>query len=381
MNARMQGAAAQAVQAEDWRAEAQALSEAFAARAAEHDEADAFVAENYRALKASGLLAAGVPAELGGGGLQLAELCEVLRTLARGCPSTALAFSMHTHQVALNAWRWRNQKAPVAPMLERVARERVVLVSTGGGDWLESSGAAVAVEGGFRVKARKPFGSGAPGGDLLLTSAVTRNADGSEEVIHFGLPMKAAGVRIEPTWRTLGMRGTASHDIVLEDAFVPAAAVAARRPRGKWHPLFHLISMLALPLIYAVYVGVAEAARDKALALVRRRRADAHLLQLVGEIENRFAAVRHLHGAWIAMSAGAQPGPQTTAESLACRTLVGRAVLDTADAAMEVAGGAAFFRANGLERLYRDAQGARYHPLQENLQKDFGARVALGMEV
>ena len=380
MNARMPDSAAQAAQAQDWRAEAQQLAEAFAARAAQHDEADEFVAQNYKDLKASGLLAAGVPAELGGGGLELAELCEMLRILARGCSSTALAFSMHTHQVAVNAWRWRHQKAPVAPMLERVARERVVLLSTGGGDWLESSGEATAVEGGFRVNARKAFGSGAPGADLLLTSAVARGADGTEEVIPFGLPMSAKGLRIEPTWRTLGMRGTASHDVILEDAFVPAAAVAARRPRGKWHPLFHLISILALPLIYSVYLGVAEAARERALALVRKRRPDSHLLQLVGEIENRFAAARLLHSAWVAQSLAAQPGPQAAAQSLACRTLVGRAVLDTVDTAMEVAGGAAFFRANGLERLYRDAQGARYHPLQEGLQKDFTARIALGME-
>jgi hypothetical protein len=43
-------------------------------------------------------------------------------------------------------------------------------------------------------------------------------------------------------------------------------------------------------------------------------------------------------------------------------------------------GGAGFFRINGLERLFRDAQGAHYHPLQEVLQKDFTARMALGVE-
>jgi NAD(P)-dependent dehydrogenase (short-subunit alcohol dehydrogenase family) len=64
------------------------------------------------------------------------------------------------------------------------------------------------------------------------------------------------------------MRNTASHDILLEDVFVPEAAVAARRPQGKWHPLFHLISMLSLPLVYAVYVGVAEAARERALGSI-----------------------------------------------------------------------------------------------------------------
>jgi alkylation response protein AidB-like acyl-CoA dehydrogenase len=358
----------------DWRALVRDLAGTFAQRAPRGDENDEFVAQNFADLKASGLLAAGVPQALGGLGLELGELCELLRTLARGCSSTALAFSMHSHQVAVNAWRWKHQKALVAPMLERVAREHILLVSTGGGDWLESSGEAVPAEGGFRVNGRKAFSSGSPAGDLLSTSTVL-----GEEVIHFAVPMSAKGLRIEPTWRTMGMRATASHDLIFEDMFVPESAVAMRRPRGKWHPLFHLLTMLALPLIYSVYLGVAEAARERALAMVRRRRSDSHLLQLVGELENRVAAARVAHRAWVALGEAAQPGPQTTAEALTYRTLVGEAVLATASAAMDVAGGAAFFRANGLERLFRDAQGARYHPLQEGLQKDFTARFALGV--
>jgi acyl-CoA dehydrogenase len=177
------------------------------------------------------------------------------------------------------------------------------------------------------------------------------------------------------------MRSTASHDVVLENVFVPEAAVAARRPRGKWHPLFHVISMVAMPIIYSVYLGVAEAARQRALALVRKRRADEHLLQAVGEMENQLESARIAHADWVAFSKGAQPGAATTSKSMINRTLVARGVLGTAHAAMEVAGGAAFFRANGLERLFRDAQGARYHPLQEGLQKALGARQALGLEI
>src|SRR6185295_2453152 len=103
----------------DWHTAVATLAPAFAARAAQLDERDEFVAGNYAELKASGLFAAGVPHELGGGGLELGELCEMLRLLARSCSSTALAFAMHTHQVALNAWRWRHDKAPVAPLLEK----------------------------------------------------------------------------------------------------------------------------------------------------------------------------------------------------------------------------------------------------------------------
>jgi alkylation response protein AidB-like acyl-CoA dehydrogenase len=360
----------------DWRATVAGLTPAFAQRAARLDDGDEFAAENFAELKAAGLYAAGVPRELGGEGLELEALCEMLRAIARACPSTALALSMHTHQIAVNAWRWKHQKAPVAPLLERVARDRILLVTTGGGDWLESSGEAVKVEGGYRVNARKPFASGSPAGDVFSSSAV----DG-DEVIHFGIPMKTQGLRIEPTWRTMGMRGTASHDFVLENVFVPDSAVALRRPRGKWHLLFHAISMLSLPLVYAVYLGVAEAARDRALVMVRKRRRDEHLLQAVGEMENQLELARAVHGGWVAFCKDAQPGPATTGKSVTYRTLVARGVLGTVDAAMEVAGGASFFRANGLERLFRDAQGVRYHPLQEGLQKALTARLALGQEI
>jgi alkylation response protein AidB-like acyl-CoA dehydrogenase len=365
----------------DWRAALATLAAGFAGRAAELDANDEFVAANYAELKASGLVAAGVPQELGGRSLELAELCEMLRTLARACPSTALAFAMHTHQVAINAWRWRHQKAPVAPMLEKVARENMVIVSTGGGDWLDSSGEALPADGGYRVTARKAFASGSPAGSVASTSAIVRDGRSPAEVIHFVIPMSAKGLSLAPTWRTMGMRSTASHDLVLEDVFVPEAAIGIRRPQGKWHLLFHLVCMIAQPIVYAVYTGVAEAARERALELVRKRRPDEHLLQAVGEMENRLESARIAHADWVAFSSRAEPGPATSSKSMINRTLVARGVLGTLDAAMEVAGGAAFFRANGLERLFRDAQGARFHPLQEGLQKALAGRVALGLEI
>lgn len=86
------------------------LGPLFAERAARADEGDLFVAENFVELKAHGLVAAGVPKELGGGGASHADLADMLRQLGHYCGSTALAFSMHTHQVATAAWRWRHQK-------------------------------------------------------------------------------------------------------------------------------------------------------------------------------------------------------------------------------------------------------------------------------
>jgi alkylation response protein AidB-like acyl-CoA dehydrogenase len=357
---------------------ARELGPVLASRAEARADEDVYVADNIALLKTSGLVEAGVPRVLGGGGADVDELAAMLRTLAYHCGSTGLAFSMHTHQVAVNAWRLKHQKAPVAPLLEKVARDQILILSTGGGDWLDGSGDAVPVEGGFRVNARKPFSSGSPAGTILSTSAVVRDAN---TVIHFGVPMSTQGISIKPTWRTMGMRSTASNDVALDNVFVPDSAVALRRPQGKWHMLFHVITMLAFPLIYGVYLGVAEAARERALALVRKRRPDEHLLQTVGEMENQLEAARATHAQWVAFGKDAEPGPATSSKSMVYRTLVARSVLGTVDAAMDVAGGASFFRANGLERLFRDAQGARYHPLQEGLQKALAARVALGLDI
>jgi alkylation response protein AidB-like acyl-CoA dehydrogenase len=122
---------------------AQELGPVFARHAGEAADEDQFVADNFTLLKSSGLVEAGVPKELGGGGASIDELAAMLRTLAHHCPSTALAFSMHTHQVAIPAWRWTHQKvAAVEPLLKRVAAERIILLSSGGSDWIAGSGKA-----------------------------------------------------------------------------------------------------------------------------------------------------------------------------------------------------------------------------------------------
>jgi alkylation response protein AidB-like acyl-CoA dehydrogenase len=76
-----------------------------------------------------------------------------------------------------------------------------------------------------------------------------------------------------------------------------------------------------------------------------------------------------------------EPGPETSNRIFIGRTLVGRSVLRVADIAMEALGGGAFYRAAGLERLFRDIQGARYHRPQARVQRDYSGRLALGLDV
>lgn len=305
----------------------------------------------------------------------------MLRTLAHHCTSTALALSMHTHLVATAAWRWRNEKAPVEEMLKRVAAEGLVLISTGGADFLLGSGKAVKVEGGYRVTGRKIFCSRAPAGALMLTTAIHEDPAAGPTVLQFALPVSAKGVKIQDNWRTIGMRGTGSHDIVLEDVFVPDTAISLRRPSGKWDPFMHVVGMVVLPIFDAVYVGVAEAARAAALEMAHRKRDDELVQAIAGEMDNELTAAQLALWRMIDLATTAKPGPQTTIETMSCRAILGRSVRATLDKAMELAGGGSFLRAAKLERLFRDAQGVRFHPLRDKPQAVMAGRFALGLSL
>ena len=364
----------------DWVSRANHIAEQIAEPAARHDEAESFVSEGYQLLKEAGFFKALVPAELGGGGADYREVCDAIRRIGTVCGATALAFSMHTHLVAAAAWRWRHQNAPTEGLLRRVALEDLVLISSGGSDWLKSAGTAVKTEGGFLITARKIFSSGSPAGDLLVTSAVYDDPEAGPTVLHFAVPMRAEGVTVLDTWHVMGMRGSGSHDIDLKNVFVPDAAIAGRRPQGKWHMLFHVISMIAFPLIYSAYLGVAEGARAKALEIARHKPDDAGLTLLVGEMENAFTSTSMAVEQMIHIAETAMPGDETTNRALIGRTLAGQGAIRTVERAMEVAGGASFYRRIGLERAFRDVQGARFHPLQEKAQLRHSGRFALGFD-
>ncbi|MEA2986751.1 MAG: hypothetical protein QOD94_3005 [Alphaproteobacteria bacterium] len=361
---------------------ARGLGAIFEQRASETGDEDRFVAENFASLKESGLVEAGVPQELGGGGATVDELAAMLRILGYHCGSTALAFAMHTHQVAIPAWRWIHQKAaPVEPLLKKIAQERLLLLSSGGSDWIGGSGKAEKVEGGYRIEARKIFTSGAPTGALLMTGAILESEGEPPMVLHFGVPMNSPHVKVLDTWRTLGMRGTGSHDVLIEGHMVPEAAVALRRKAGEWHPLFHIIATIAFPLIYSVYVGVAERARDIAIGLAKKKQPNHHAVNLAGRMETELAAARLAVESMLAAVRLNAPSADTVNQVMIGRQLVARHAIAAVELAMELAGGAGFYRAAGLERRFRDIQAARYHPLQSGPQAEYAGAMALGLPV
>src|SRR5262245_26779693 len=156
----------------DWIALMSELGRDFATRAAEHDANDSFVNENYARLRECNAFAAGAPAELGGGGASHEVLCGMIRELSRHCGSTGLAFSMHTHLVGTLAYLWRSGNKAPEPMLRRVAAEKLILISSGGSDWLNGSCRLEKVDGGYRLTGRTILLSGVPSGDGVVTNGV-----------------------------------------------------------------------------------------------------------------------------------------------------------------------------------------------------------------
>lgn len=370
---------AEHAEARDWTALAHTLGMEFGKRASEHDESDRFVAQNYRDLGTHKFFSAGIPVELGGGGASYETLCSVVREFGRHCGSTALAFAMHTHPVLANVFKYRRGDLAAARTLTKLAAQELVVANTGANDWLESSGTAERVAGGYRVRARKHFVSGGPGAQLLITSA-TFTGEHGREVLHFAVPFDAEGVQIVETWRTLGMRGTGSHDVVLDGVFVPDAAIVARRPAGQWHPMWEVIIPTALPLITAAYVGLADAAAE--LATRSAKRNAAQLAPVAGEMLNELTVARLALADMIRLNDdhGFTPSLALTGEILTRKAIAARAVRQVAEIAAELVGGAGFYRGHSMERIVRDVRAMDFHPLPLHRQQQFHGRMALGLD-
>ncbi len=287
---------------------------------------------------------------------------------------------MHSHLVAAQVWR--HHHGLPAPVLNRLATDQVVLISTGASDWLESSGTATKVDGGYRVSARKMPASGCPAGDVLVTSVRWNDAPDGPQVLHISIPFAADGLSIDETWDTMGMRGTGSHTVVLDDVYVPDGAVALARPAGNWHPVWSIVLGAALPLIMATYVGVAELATERAVLMAHTKADRPDLAPLVGRMHNRLTAARDAVRAMIDASDDLRFDDtlQHAASSLTRKTNAAEACTDAVRLALEVGGGAAFARSATIERLVRDVHASLCHPLPAAQQERFCGRIAFGLD-
>src|SRR6185437_10468528 len=110
--------------------------------------------------------------------------------------------------------------------------------------------------------------------------------------------------------------------------------------QGQWHMLLHVATKVAFPLVYSVYLGIAEAACEIAIARARARKPDDALCCLIGEMIDELAVARLAQADMVDAGAASEPGRDTSDRIMIGRTLVGRTAIRAVEKAMEVVGGA-----------------------------------------
>ncbi|HYN96040.1 MAG TPA: acyl-CoA dehydrogenase family protein, partial [Pilimelia sp.] len=257
-------------------AAASRLAPRFAARAAAHDRDGTFPVEDFADLREAGLFGLMVAPALGGGGASFARYVDVADQLARGNGATALVYNMHASVTgALSAVNDDMAETLGIPSAALAARDRF-LADAAAGSWYAVAmsergvGSRLSqlstqyrpVADGYHIKGSKTFCSGAGHADAYLVAA--RSAEDPALVSQFLVPAGTPGLHVEPTWDALGMRATSSHDLHL-DVTVPADTLVGGVD-GLAVVVAQLMPHWMVASYAAVYVGVAQAAVDAAVA-------------------------------------------------------------------------------------------------------------------
>jgi alkylation response protein AidB-like acyl-CoA dehydrogenase len=368
----------------------------FRERAAHHDAAGSYAVEDLADLRAADWFTAALPVELGGLGLNLAELGVEQRRMARYSPATALSTSMHHYWVGLAADLHR-LGLPEAEQVIRYVSDGDLLASghaEAGNDvpLALSTTSARRVQGGWRITGRKLFGSLGPHWTRLGFHAMDAGDPSAPIVVHAFVPRDAPGLTSVPNWDAQGMRATESHDTVFEEVFVPDAQVLCVVPAGPpSHPAVAIMQVWALTLIANVYVGIAERALEIAVEQAGRRTSIAiprgtyahhpHVQHQVADmylaLETARSSVDALARDWVS---GVDHGPMWGPKVLTAKWQATSGANRVVDLACEVVGGSSYRRGTELERLSRDVRAARFHPGTDAFTHEIVGKAVLGVD-
>ena len=336
------------------------LLERCAQPAAGYDRENRFFFEDFDELREAKYLLAAVPQEFGGLGLTLSEICQEQRRLARRSAPTALATNMHLTATGIAADLWRKGDKSQVWMLEEAAKGAVFAYgySESGNDLevLYAAGRAERVDGGYRFFGHKHFGSLTPVWNWLKIYGFDTADPDDPKIVHGVMARDAAGYRIVETWDTLGMRATASHDTVLEGAFVPDQRIIRMTKPGFSGADDFIVTIFGRfePAVANIYIGLAERARDLAIERVKTKRSVAQMTRsmayhpgvqqaiadIVIELEGMIAHADRIAEDW---TNGVDHGGMWPAKLVAAKYHCVEGAFRVVDRAMDVSGGRGMF--------------------------------------
>ncbi|MEK0315601.1 acyl-CoA dehydrogenase family protein [Cohnella sp. 56] len=353
------------------------LADSFKPLAQTVDQEGGFAFDSVERLRASGYTSWPVPREYGGEGISFYEQVLYQERIAMGDPALALAIGWHVSTVAELVAKQSWDEDKLVPFLRAVAGGSLMnRAATEKGTGSPSRGGKMQTTAqrhgdGYVVRGRKTFTSLAPVLDLVAVSTTLIEGD-TEDAADFLIPMNTPGVSVDPVWNMMGMRGTGSHDLVLDDVVLPAEALVHRAPAGKRSGSANPY-LLHVP---ACYLGAAVAARDEALAFAAGYQPNSldrpilhlpHIGTLIGEIDVELAAARHfmysVAARWEQPVADEAAG---IAELGAVKVFAIRTALSVADKALRIAGAHGLAQTHPLQRLFRDIRFGLSNPPMED---------------
>ncbi len=360
----------------------------FRERAAGFDTDNRFFAEDFDELRGSGYLAAAIPVELGGAGLDLEQLVGAQRRLAAHAPATALGANMHLVWVQVARFLHERGDASLDWVLRDAAAGEVFAfgVSEAGNDAVLMDARATAERDGdgYLVSGTKIFTTLSPVWTRLGLHARSEGPGQAPELMFGFVRRDAAGVRspeqasaglsqgrIEHpgTWNPLGMRATQSWTTRLDGVRVAETDVAARfAPFDGAQPLvLGIFSSFSL-LTASVYAGLADRALELATAAARRPAGDGIRLDDPDTGTRLAAAVLDHRASLDAIELLARDVDEQRARDdwflalAAAKNRVTDEARRTVDVAMRAAGASGFQADSELARLYRDVLAGMFHP-------------------
>ena len=367
------GAANQAGVRETLLQRAEALLPSLSERAAAAESARRLPAETAAAFHENGLFRVLQPARVGGAELDYGILVDLGAVVARACPSSAWNLTnLLSHHWMLALFEAEVQEEVWGP-------DPDVLIAA---SLIFPAGKARAVDGGFTISGRWPFASGIDNSGWTMLGGIVAGTDPAEHRI-FVLPR--SDYEILDTWHAAALRGTGSNDVVAADAFVPAhRTLAVEETKGGKAPglalnggaLYRLPVFAMFPYVLAgCALGAAEGALDGFVGATRRRvgsysgvRVAEHApvqikiaeaavrIEAAGALMRAACAEAMAHGAagtvpdFVTKTRYRRNGAYAANE---CRRAV--AIL------FEVAGGAALYEHNPLQRYFRDVHAINAH--------------------
>ncbi|MEC4017661.1 acyl-CoA dehydrogenase family protein [Streptomyces sp. H27-D2] len=337
-----------------------------AQHAAEADTTRKLTPDVVEAVREAGFARHFVGSRWGGTEGSFAELSRAVMTVGEGCPATAWCASLSAYSA-----RFTSHLPEEGHRAIWGAGPDVIIATA-----LMPVGRFAEADGGWRLSGQWSYVSGIDFADWALLCAVLPGGDGPPRMRFFALPSGSYTVR--ETWDSIGMRATASHTVVVEDAFVPGhlsfdradmmTGRSAESGLASHNVPFQAVGGLTF---IAPVVGAAVGALNACAATVTgRRRTPGNETKLV-RASGRIDSARHLVEQNAEVIDGRSFTPELMARNERNATFAAEMVCEAVELLMRAAGTSGLGEGQPLQRFWRDITSATSHVA---LQYDTAAR-------